>query len=307
MNKLSKYVAGVAGLALIAGTATALADEDSNDQTTSSHKTIAGEPQPENQPGNNTTPNISRSEAEQAAQARVPGGTIEGSSLERQNNGQQVWLFDVAAPGSQGCEEVAVDADNGNVISVEQETAGSPASKGGQNYANQPYNEQQNRWTTRGNGTSQRMLNRRYFDTKRLIGEEVSDLQGESLGNIKDTIFNTQGHVFVVVNLGNNQNTLVPVQALRITGAPENPQVTLNTTRQNLERGPLVQNNQWLQALRNPNFAQRIYSEYNLQLQPNEELGVLIVTPIPQGGAGNLGGSTSGQGAGQRNSQGTGK
>jgi len=68
-----------------------------------------------------------------------------------------------------------------------------------------------------------------------------------------------------------------------------------------------VQNNQWLQALRNPNFAQRIYSEYNLQLQPNEELGVLIVTPIPQGGAGNLGGSTSGQGAGQRNSQGTGK
>jgi hypothetical protein len=143
--------------------------------------------------------------------------------------------------------------------------------------------------------------NGRYRDAKELLGQEVNNQQGHTLGHIKDIAFNTQnGQVFAVIGLGNNQNALVPVQVLNVTGNQNNPQVTLDATQQGLMSGPIVQNNRWEQALNSPGFTQRIYSHYNFQLQPGADVGVVIVTPVPQAsGAGNanLGGGSSGTGA----------
>ncbi len=64
---------------------------------------------------------VSRAAAEQAALAKVPGGTIKECELEKEK-GKLIWSFDIAIPGSKDISEVAVDAISGAVLSVENET-----------------------------------------------------------------------------------------------------------------------------------------------------------------------------------------
>ena len=63
---------------------------------------------------------LSRADAEKAALARVPGGTIQTSELEREK-GKLIWSFDIATPGTSDITEVAVDAVNGDIIEVAKE------------------------------------------------------------------------------------------------------------------------------------------------------------------------------------------
>jgi uncharacterized membrane protein YkoI len=64
---------------------------------------------------------ITKEQAEQAALAKVPGGTIKQSELNREN-GDLIWYFDLTTRGSAAITEVAVDALTGYVISVATET-----------------------------------------------------------------------------------------------------------------------------------------------------------------------------------------
>ena len=64
---------------------------------------------------------VSREQAEQAALTKVPDGTIKYAELES-DNGELIWSFDVATPGSRNVTEVNVDAVTGGVISVATET-----------------------------------------------------------------------------------------------------------------------------------------------------------------------------------------
>lgn len=64
---------------------------------------------------------ISKEQAEQAALAKVPGGTIKESELDREN-GALIWYFDLTTRGSSAITEVAVDALTGYVISVATDT-----------------------------------------------------------------------------------------------------------------------------------------------------------------------------------------
>lgn len=64
---------------------------------------------------------ISKARAQQTALARVPGGTVKEGELEKEK-GKLIWSFDIATPGSENITEIAVDAINGGVVSVEQET-----------------------------------------------------------------------------------------------------------------------------------------------------------------------------------------
>jgi uncharacterized membrane protein YkoI len=64
---------------------------------------------------------VSRPDAEKAALAAVPGGTIKEGELEREH-GVLVWSFDIATAGSEDITEVQIDAANGKVVSVEKET-----------------------------------------------------------------------------------------------------------------------------------------------------------------------------------------
>jgi hypothetical protein len=64
---------------------------------------------------------ISKAAAEQTALAKVPNGTVKEGELEMEH-GKLIWSFDITTPDSKDIKEVAVDAINGDVISVDTET-----------------------------------------------------------------------------------------------------------------------------------------------------------------------------------------
>ena len=64
---------------------------------------------------------VSRADAEKTALAKVPGGTVKEGELEKEK-GKLIWSFDISIPGSADIKEVQVDANSGEVVSVETET-----------------------------------------------------------------------------------------------------------------------------------------------------------------------------------------
>jgi hypothetical protein len=65
---------------------------------------------------------ITRADAEKIALARVPGGTIKEGGIEKEK-GKVLWSFDIATPGTSDITEVQVDAQTGNILAVDKETA----------------------------------------------------------------------------------------------------------------------------------------------------------------------------------------
>ncbi len=63
---------------------------------------------------------VSRAEAEKAALAKVPGGTVKEAELEEED-GKLIWSFDIAKPGAKDIIEVEVDAKTGAVLKVDDE------------------------------------------------------------------------------------------------------------------------------------------------------------------------------------------
>jgi hypothetical protein len=64
---------------------------------------------------------ISMTQARATALAKVPGGRVKSSELEREK-GKLVYSFDIRPASGTGVEEVQVDALTGEVVSVEHET-----------------------------------------------------------------------------------------------------------------------------------------------------------------------------------------
>ena len=64
---------------------------------------------------------IARADAEKTALGQVPGGVVKEGEIEKEN-GKLIWSFDISVPGSKDIKEIAVDANTGNVVSVETET-----------------------------------------------------------------------------------------------------------------------------------------------------------------------------------------
>lgn len=67
-------------------------------------------------------PKISMRTARSTALAKVPGGKLQKSELEREH-GKLIYSFDIRVPGQSGVEEVQVDAMNGDVVSQTHESA----------------------------------------------------------------------------------------------------------------------------------------------------------------------------------------
>jgi uncharacterized membrane protein YkoI len=59
--------------------------------------------------------------ASRTALAKVPGGTIKSSELEREH-GKLIWSFDISKPKATNISEVQVDAKTGTVVSETTET-----------------------------------------------------------------------------------------------------------------------------------------------------------------------------------------
>ena len=77
---------------------------------------------------------ISKEQAQQAALARVPNGTVKEGELEKEK-GRLIWSFDIATPGSKDIKEVAVDALTGEVLAVDTETAADQAKEAAEDAA----------------------------------------------------------------------------------------------------------------------------------------------------------------------------
>jgi uncharacterized membrane protein YkoI len=63
---------------------------------------------------------ISKEQAQLTALAKAPGGTVKEGELEKEK-GKLIWSFDITTPNSKDITEVNVDANTGDVVSVEQE------------------------------------------------------------------------------------------------------------------------------------------------------------------------------------------
>lgn len=63
---------------------------------------------------------VSRADAEKAALAKVPNGTVKEGEIEKEK-GKLIWSFDVATPGTKDITEVHVDAMTGEVVGMEKE------------------------------------------------------------------------------------------------------------------------------------------------------------------------------------------
>jgi Peptidase propeptide and YPEB domain len=66
-------------------------------------------------------PKVAESAARATALARVKGGIVQRSELEREA-GKLVWSFDIERPGSKNVTEILVDANTGRIVSKKQET-----------------------------------------------------------------------------------------------------------------------------------------------------------------------------------------
>jgi hypothetical protein len=64
---------------------------------------------------------ISEADARTMALAKVPGGSISSSELEKEH-GRLIWSFDIAQVGSKNITEVQVDAKTGKIVSTKAET-----------------------------------------------------------------------------------------------------------------------------------------------------------------------------------------
>jgi uncharacterized membrane protein YkoI len=65
---------------------------------------------------------VTQADAQAAAMAQVPNGTVKESELEKEH-GHLQWSFDMTTPGTADITEVNVDAMTGKVLSVEKEKA----------------------------------------------------------------------------------------------------------------------------------------------------------------------------------------
>ena len=64
---------------------------------------------------------ISEADARTTALAKVPGGAVSSSELEKEH-GKLIWSFDIATVGSKNITEVRVDAKTGKIVSTKIET-----------------------------------------------------------------------------------------------------------------------------------------------------------------------------------------
>lgn len=103
-----------------------------------------------------------------------------------------------------------------------------------------------------------------FFRASDLIGKNTQDNQAKKVGEIKDVVFNQQGEIFALVDVGSGRWAAVPLQVLRMRSAKGNDPLVLETTKQAVSSAPLVTKDQW-GALNNPAFARGIYSYFKVQ------------------------------------------
>jgi hypothetical protein len=135
-------------------------------------------------------------------------------------------------------------------------------------------------------GAWQKAQAQEFFRASKIIGKSTQTTDNQKVGSIKDVVFNQQGEIFALVDVGNSRLAVVPWQAISATTLKGSQNATINTTQQALKSGPAVTKDQW-GSLDNPSFTQGVYTYYHLQ------------PPSATGGASSPGGASQGQGSDQ--------
>jgi uncharacterized membrane protein YkoI len=73
---------------------------------------------------------VTEAKAQKTALAKVPGGSIRSSELEKER-GKLIWSFDIAMPKSRNVTEVQVDARTGKIVSTQIERPADQAKEAG--------------------------------------------------------------------------------------------------------------------------------------------------------------------------------
>lgn len=101
-----------------------------------------------------------------------------------------------------------------------------------------------------------------------LIGDNVVNLQGEHLGEIKDFMLDTESGriLYGVLDFGGflgigNKLFAVPVQALRLDA--ENERFLLDVTKERLENAPGFDKDNWPRTA-SDDFLDRVYRHYDV-------------------------------------------
>jgi uncharacterized membrane protein YkoI len=108
-KRLLSPVLAIAGLAIIAGSASAQVAKPASHHAAANAKLRA-------------EAKIDEATARTTALKEVPNGVVQSSELEREK-GKLIYSFDIKAPNKSGIEEVNVDAVSGAVLAHEHETA----------------------------------------------------------------------------------------------------------------------------------------------------------------------------------------
>gem|GEM_PF-3785378 len=114
-----------------------------------------------------------------------------------------------------------------------------------------------------------------FYSSKDLIGADVKDNSGNKLGDIQDVLISPKsGETFASVEVDGGRQAVLPIQALNVSrpaGVLRNAEVTINSTKEELQSGPTLARNEW-QQLDSPSFVQSIYRHYKIQ-QPSSAMG----------------------------------
>ncbi len=125
-----------------------------------------------------------------------------------------------------------------------------------------------------------------FFRASEMTSRSAVDTQGNKVGSIKDIVFNQQGEIFALVDIGNSKWAAIPWQVVNPSSATGNGNVKLNATAQQIKAGPAVSEKQF-GSLDNPQFVKGAYAYYNVQ------------APTASGGASSVGGSSQGSSSDQ--------
>lgn len=105
--KIKHIIAGVATLAILTGVTASLFAEDDDDNGQQAKLMAKAK--------------ITKAQALEKAQAKVPNGTVKEAELEKEK-GKLIWSFGFSTPDSTDTTEVNVDAITGKVLSMEWES-----------------------------------------------------------------------------------------------------------------------------------------------------------------------------------------
>lgn len=290
----AKWIAGVAGLALCVGTASAQYG-NGNYNYNQPYRNQYGNGGEYGNPGYGQ-------QYGNSGYGQQYGNPGSGQQYGNQNYGQSGYGQQY---GSQGYGQNTY-GENG----YGQNSYGQP---GNSQFGNQNYGQYRNeQWENHNYGMQQPWQGERYgyeqqnwafqqnqqsgtfVDASQLIGQNAKDTQGQTIGEIKHVLINPRtGQTLFAINVGSDQLAVVSAQTAQIRGSQTSPELTLNTTKQQLENGPTIATSKLTQALQNPRYLESLTSRPNNQWSSG----------MGGSGANGLSGTSSGSNAQFQNGQ----